>query len=185
MATARLHIEPLRSFHAPLLFPVLADPRIYFYVPDEIHRTVATLTDRFACLERGAPAGDKSVWLNWVVQRVDSSAYIGTLQATVTPESHAYIGYVLGPSAWGRGYATEACAWLVAELQTRFALTDILATIDVRNLPSIRVVERLGFRCIGTEPAEIRGEVTTDYRYRLACGFTAGHSPTLPDSTQP
>ena len=174
MPTPRLHIEPLRSVHAPPLFPVLADPRIYLYVPDEVHPTVDSLTNRFAQLERGAPAGSDAVWLNWVLQRVDTSAYIGTLQATVTPDSHACIGYALGPPAWGHGFATEACAWLVAELQLRFALAEILATVDVRNLGSIRVLEHVGFRCLGTEPAEIRGEATTDYRYRLVCGSAAG-----------
>jgi RimJ/RimL family protein N-acetyltransferase len=174
MPTDRLHIAPLRSVHAPPLLPVLADPRIYLYVPDDVHPTVDSLTNRFARLERGAPAESKEIWLNWVLQRVDTAAYIGTLQATVTPDSHAYIGYVLGPPAWGHGFATEACAWLVAELQSRFALAEILATVDVRNLASIRVLERLGFRSMGTEPAELRGQATTDYRYRLACGSVVG-----------
>src|ERR1700720_3323158 len=63
--TARLDIEPLRSMHAPALFPVLADPRIYAYVPDRLDETVESLADRFAILERGAPAGTPEVWLNW------------------------------------------------------------------------------------------------------------------------
>ncbi|MEO8305698.1 MAG: GNAT family N-acetyltransferase [Betaproteobacteria bacterium] len=171
--TARLRVEPLRSTHAPLLFPALADPRIYAYVPDEVHATQDSLGKRYAFLERGAPPGVTDVWLNWALQRKDSAAYIGTLQATVTPDSHAYIGYVLCPTAWGQGFATEACRWLVAALQRRFVLGEILATVDVRNLPSIRVLERIDFRCIGTEPAELRGAATTDYRYRLACGSAA------------
>lgn len=171
--TARLHIEPLRSTHAPLLFPVLADPRIYVYIPDDAHSSQESLERRYAFLERGAPPGVDDVWLNWALQRTDTGAYIGTLQATVAPDSHAYIGYVLGPPAWGQGFATEACRWLVAALQRRFVLGEILATVDVRNHPSIRVLERIGFRCIGTEPAELRGTATTDHRYRLACGSAA------------
>jgi ribosomal-protein-alanine N-acetyltransferase len=167
--TARLRIEPLRSSHAPLLFDALADARIYTYVSDDIHTTVDSLTRRYAFLERGAPAGLGEVWLNWVLQRVDTAAYIGTLQATVTPDSHASIGYVLAPSAWGQGFATEACRWLLAALQKRFVLDEILATVDVRNLRSLRVLERLGVDCTGTEPAEIRGEATQDFRYRLGC----------------
>jgi len=168
--TARLRIEPLRPTHAPLLFAALADARIYAYVPDEMHATVDSLARRYAILERGAPPGAGDVWLNWALQRVDTGVYIGTLQATVTPDSHAFVGYVLTPSAWGHGFATEACRWLLAALQKRFVLNEILATVDVRNLPSLRVLQRLGFDCTGTEPAEIRGEATTDFRYRLACG---------------
>ncbi len=168
--TARLRIEPLRASHAPLLFDALADPRIYSWIPDEMHATVDSLNRRYAFLERGAPPGVGEVWLNWALQRIDTDAYIGTLQATVTPDSHASIGYVLTPSAWGQGFATEGGRWLLAALQKRFVLNEILASVDVRNLPSLRVLQRLGFNCIGTEPAEIRGEATTDFRWRLGCG---------------
>src|SRR6185436_15552722 len=120
--TARLRIEPLRTSHATLLFDTLADARIYAYVPDEMHATVDSLAQRYAFLERGAPPGVDEVWLNWALQRVDTGAYIGTLQATVTPDSHASIGYVLTPSAWGQGFATEACRWLLGALRDRFVL---------------------------------------------------------------
>lgn len=53
--TARLAITPLRAGHAPLLFPLLADPLQYRYVPDAARATVAELWQRFEQLERGAP----------------------------------------------------------------------------------------------------------------------------------
>jgi RimJ/RimL family protein N-acetyltransferase len=133
MTTHRLHVEPLRSVHAPLLFPALADPRIYLYVPDDVHPTVDSLTSRFARLERGAPVESEEVWLNWVLQRMDTSAYIGTLQATVTPDSHAYIGYVLGPPAWGHGFATE-----IAMPVDRRRHRDMLAAISSRVKTQIK-----------------------------------------------
>jgi ribosomal-protein-alanine N-acetyltransferase len=166
--TARLRIEPLRAGHAPLLFDALADAAIYAYIPDERHAIVDSLARRYALLECGAPDGAFEVWLNWALQRLETGAYIGTLQATVMLDSRAYIGYVLTPSAWGRGFAAEACRWLVGELQGRYAVDEILATVDTRNLRSVRLLERLGFELIGIAPAEIRGEATTDSRYRLA-----------------
>ena len=168
--TERLRIEPLQARHAPLLFDALADARIYSYIPDEMHASVDSLTRRYAFLEQGAPRAADDVWLNWALQRIDTSAYIGTLQATVIADSHAFVGYVLSPAAWGQGFATEACRWLVANLQSRFVLSGILASVDERNLASRRVLERLGFDCLGTEAAELRGEATTDLRYRLGCG---------------
>jgi RimJ/RimL family protein N-acetyltransferase len=171
--TARLRIEPLRSQHAPLLFDALADAAIYTYIPDERHANVDSLARRYALLECGAPEGVEEVWLNWALARIDTGAYIGTLQATVLPDSRAFIGYALTPSAWGQGLAKEACRWLVGELQGRYAVDEILATIDTRNLRSQRVLECLGFDRIGTAPAEIRGEATTDLRYRLARGPAA------------
>jgi RimJ/RimL family protein N-acetyltransferase len=55
----------------------------------------------------------------------------------------------------------------------RYVLSEILATVDIRNVRSIRVLERVGFDRIGTEPAALRGQATTDYRYRLDCAPAA------------
>jgi len=171
--TARLAIEPLRVEHAPLLFPLLADPRLYTYAPDTARTSIAALIERFEALERGAPEGENEVWLNWWLQRLDSGAPIGTLQATVTPGSHAWIGYSLAPAAWGQGFATEAAAWLVADLPARYGLREIRASVDVRHAKSIALLQRLGFECLGTEAADLNGEATTDYLFRLACRPTA------------
>jgi RimJ/RimL family protein N-acetyltransferase len=167
--TERLAITPLHAAHAPLLFPLLADPRQYHYVPESARASVAELWQRFDELERGPPPGENERWLNWVLLRRDSGAPVGTLQATVVAGAPAWIGYALVPPAWGQGYATEAGAWLVAELAARQGVREILASVDVRNLKSIAVLERLGFERVATVPAELHGEPTTDYRYCLAC----------------
>jgi RimJ/RimL family protein N-acetyltransferase len=167
--TARLAIEPLCAAHAQLLFPLLADARLYTYVPDTARASISELFERFDTLERGAPPGSVEVWLNWLLTRRDDGAAIGTLQATVTPGVRAWLGYTLTPAAWGQGFASEACAWLVADLPARYGVSEILASVDVRNAKSIALLERLRFARVGTEAAELRGESTTDYRYRLAC----------------
>ena len=166
--TARLRLEPLQASHAPLLYPLLADPRLYAYVPDAAYTSVALLAERFAMLERGAPKGSDELWLNWVLLRLDDDTAVGTLQATVRPGIDAWIGYTLVTSGWGQGYATEACAWLVADLPLRYGVVEILASVDVRNAKSIALLERLGFGRISVEATELHGEATTDYHYRLA-----------------
>jgi len=164
--TARLRLEPLRRRHARELYTVLSDPRIYAYIPDHVHDSVASLADHYARLERGPAAGSVERWLNWAIARRDTRDYIGTLQATVIPQGRAYIGYVLGISAWGQGFASEACRWLVAELERKYRTVEIVATVDTRNAASIGVLERVGFAQVATEPSELRGEATFDYRYR-------------------
>lgn len=76
---------------------------------------------------------------------------------------------MLFPPFWGQGYATEACAWLVAELAAKHGVREILASVDTRNAKSIALLERLGFERVATEPAELHGEATLDHRYRLDC----------------
>lgn len=167
--TARLRIEPLGPDHAGELFPRIVDPRLFRYVPGEPRASAASLAELYARLQRGAPADSDEVWLNWALRRHDDGTCIGTLQATVVGGgTRAWIAYVLAPDAWGRGYAAEAAAWLIAELPRRHVNLERLdASVDARNAASIRVLERLGFRDIGTEPSELRGEPTTDHLYRL------------------
>lgn len=167
--TARLAIEPLRVADAPALFALLADPQMYVYAPDTSRASVAALAERFEALERGPQDGSGEIWLNWALRRLSDGLPIGTLQATVAAGSHAWLGYSLTASAWGQGYASEACIWLMRELPPRYRLREILASVDVRNGKSIALLERLGFECVGTEPAEVNGEASTDHRYRLAC----------------
>ena len=165
--TARLRLEPLRAADAVLHLPMLADPRLYTYVSDDARATVTLLAARFGELARGAPPEANECWLNWVLRRRDDGAAIGTLQATIEPGGRAWIGYLLASAAWGQGFATEACAWLVAELAQRHRVCDVLASVDARNLRSIAVLERLGFARVAACAAELRGVATTDYRYRL------------------
>ena len=165
--TSRLHIEPLRSHHAAELFNAFADAQLYEYVPESPYTSVDALADRYARLERGAPPNSDEVWLNWALRRIDNGGCIGTLQATVTRDESAYIAYVIAADSWGRGFATEACRWLVAELSAKFRATRLIATVDVRHARSIRVLERLGFISVGTEAAELKGMPSTDYRYEL------------------
>ena len=166
--TARLALEPLRAGHAARLFPLLADPRLYVYVDDEARASVALLAARFAELARGAPAGSNETWLTWVIWRRADGAAIGTLQATLEPGGRAWIGYLLTPSAWGQGYATEGCKWLLAELAQRHGVLEILASVDARNARSIALLERLGFARVATCAAELHGAATIDHRYRLS-----------------
>jgi RimJ/RimL family protein N-acetyltransferase len=139
----RLALEPLRAEHAARLFPLLADPRLYVYVDDEARASVALLAARFAELARGAPAGSNETWLNWVIWRRAGGAAIGTLQATLESDGRAWIGYLLTPSAWGQGFATEACHWLITDLAQRHGAREILASVDARNARSIALLERL------------------------------------------
>ncbi len=167
--TARLRLEPLSAAHAPRLFPLLADTRLYTYVPDAARASVALLAERFDELARGAPSGAGECWLNWVLVRRDNGEAIGTLQATVEHDARAWIGYVLVSGAWGQGFATEACRWLVAELARCHAVREILASVDVRNEKSIAVLERVGFERVSAHAADLCGEATTDYLYRMLC----------------
>jgi ribosomal-protein-alanine N-acetyltransferase len=55
-------------------------------------------------------------------------------------------GWRLDRTFWGRGYASEAARAALADAFGRCGLPEIVADAAVPNLPSRRVMERLGMR---------------------------------------
>ena len=144
--TERLRLEPLRVSHATELFELFSDDRMYLFVPQQPPATLAALTKRFALLEtRRSPDGGED-WLNWALRSKADGACVGCVQVTIRPDHRAQLAYELGVPYWGRGFATEACSCVIEAL---FAdgMSEIRADLDTRNLASMRLLERLGFRC--------------------------------------
>ncbi|HEY6137570.1 MAG TPA: GNAT family N-acetyltransferase [Thermoanaerobaculia bacterium] len=136
--TARLVLEPLTVAHAPAMFALLSDPALYTYLDFPPPPSLEHLQRVYARLEtRRSPDGTEE-WLNWIV--VLDGAPIGFVQATIYPDRRANVAYVFGSAHWGHGYATEAVAAMLAQLDG----CKFFATVDERNARSIRLLERLG-----------------------------------------
>jgi [ribosomal protein S5]-alanine N-acetyltransferase len=145
LETPRLHLEPVLRQHAPLLFEALSDESIYHYMPHDPPSSVAQLEARFGRLESRQSPDGLELWLNWVIRLKAPSRYAGLVQATVRQNGVALLAYELTQTLRGQGFASEACAAVIAELFGHYAVTSIVAYVDTRNAPSIRLLERLGF----------------------------------------
>lgn len=168
--TARLTLEPLTAAHAAVMFPLMADLRLYAYVPSEPAVSEETLRERYARLEsRVSPDGSER-WLNWALRRRAPEQYVGRVEATIERTGDAWIAYMIGAEFWGQGFATEAVRRLVEGLFADARVQRIRATVDTRNAASMRVLDRLGFtRSAAPRPAEeIGGVATTEWEYVLA-----------------
>lgn len=136
-------LEPQVAAHAPELLAVLSDPRLYTYLDDQPPLDEASLRARLSRLEaRQSPDGAER-WLNWVVRA--GEPLVGYVQATVSPDRTASIGYVIGAGHWRRGYGRAAVSAMLAELAEVYAVTRATATIDHRNEGSRRLLLTLGF----------------------------------------
>jgi RimJ/RimL family protein N-acetyltransferase len=86
----------------------------------------------------------------WLVSK-ETGAGLGFVDTTtfgpgwgdVDPDA-IEIGWMLTPSAWGRGYATEAARAIRDEAFERLALDSLLAGYHPENTASGRIMEKLG-----------------------------------------
>jgi RimJ/RimL family protein N-acetyltransferase len=88
------------------------------------------------------------------------------------------IGYVFNPSLGGRGYATEAVSMMLRLGFEQLGLHRIIARIDERNEPSVRLARRVGMRQEArlVENEFFKGEWSTELDFAmLAAEWHAAH----------
>ena len=95
-------------------------------------------------------------------------------------EEHAggEIGYVFNPSLGGRGYATEAVTMMLRLGFEELGIHRIIARIDERNDPSVRLARRVGMRQEArlVENEFFKGEWSTELDFAmLAAEWHAAH----------
>lgn len=89
-----------------------------------------------------------------VFARTAPDVFLGWVYLKVLPRStDIELGYRFRSSAWGQGYATEACKAVMGYAFCSLGLPEVLAVIDSDNAPSRRVTERLGFEFQGERHA--------------------------------
>jgi RimJ/RimL family protein N-acetyltransferase len=158
LRTARLRLEPQTAAHAAAIFRALGDPEIYRYLDQAPPTSLESLRDRFARLESRTSADGREHWLNWVIVPHGEEP-VGYVQATVQPDGAAWVAFVLAPAHQGRSYAREATEAMIAHLAAEYGAARFLASVEAGNGPSVRLLERLGFR--EADAAERRGHDLT------------------------
>lgn len=118
-----------------------------------------------------APLVRPGEWLQLGIATADTDRLVGDLGLHVSADAEsAEIGYTLAPQWQGRGLATAAVREAVLLLFAATPVARIVGVTDARNLPSARLLERVGFACRETRVAEFRGEVFTERIYVLERG---------------
>ena len=150
LLTDRFILEPLTVGHADLLYQELLDYRSYRYIPDLPPKDLESLKERYSKLQmRGSPDG-LYVWLNWAIKSRRDSRYFGYVQATISKDGDTSIGYLVFPKYWRSGVAKESVGAVIHELFKQLGVTSISASIERENVPSIRLVNSLGFELLKT-----------------------------------
>lgn len=90
----------------------------------------------------------QSKWLQIAVELKSTHEMIGDVAFSIKREDErqAMIGYSLARPYWGNGYAYEAISCLLAYLFDQLDLHRVIAECDEENVPSWRLLEKLGLR---------------------------------------
>ena len=79
----------------------------------------------------------------------------------------AEIGFSMAPAAQGRGLGAEAVGGALAILFDSGKIDVVEGITDARNIPSIRLLERVGMRLDRSQETLFKGEMCTEHVYRL------------------
>lgn len=169
LAGERLILRNLadRDFAAMLGYyndPTLAE---YLDVPtmteDRVRRFIEGQCDR--------PLGVPGEWTQIAIERRDTGEMIGDLGFRVNADypHEAELGYRIAREHQHHGFAVEAVSRLLDHAFTALGLHRVIAYTGCENEPSIRLLERVGFRREGRMRASynVRGRWIDEYLYAM------------------
>lgn len=166
--TERLHLRWPRADDADDILTIYADTDVARYLSRPAWRELA---QAHAWLDRMRDEHDRGSALQLMLERKQDTRVVGTctLFRLDFDNRRAEIGYTLARDCWGRGYMHEALLALLQHGFDTLQLHRVEADIDPRNLPSARVLERLGFRHEGRlrQRWQVAGEISDSDIYGL------------------
>lgn len=138
--TERLIIRPMRAEDISALKEWMADPAVYEYWGKGPSRTEKNPELMFE--KEGKPT--KSFHLGIAIK--DDDRVIGDIYVyLIENDRMASVAIRIAPKVQGRGYGREALAAVTDFVFTHTELKRLWAEVDVRNIPSQRILEKCGF----------------------------------------
>lgn len=144
VCTERLTIRRVQPADLGDLLVVNGDELVTRFLPYPMWRTAA---DAQAWYERMAALQATGGTAQYVIEHRALARVIGSclLFRHEPASSRAEIGYVLGRAHWGQGLMLEAMRGFVIHAFDGIGLRRLEADVNPLNLPSVRLLERLGF----------------------------------------
>jgi RimJ/RimL family protein N-acetyltransferase len=181
--TERLLLTPLAPTDLDLALELWTDPEVVEYVCDLMDKD--TIREEMSNWIKRGGNGCIGIWC--ISDRETGEKFGSTMLLPMPveeddtdyslvvpdemPDGDVEIGYFLKLSAWGRGVATEACRRLLEFAFKDTLLNEVVASFDVGNVASKKVLEKAGMvdrgmmRCCGEDGPNYR--ITRDEWYRL------------------
>ena len=168
LQTERLVLRPFNEQDVDLAIALRTDPKVMKYIAEV--STAEHVASRISIFCRRSEDGSMGMWS--VVQK-ESGQAIGTSILLPLPEEESdtrwdfhengkrvnedvEVGYMLKPSAWGQGFATEITRRLLRYAFEETPLTEVVAVTDPDNAASQNVLRKSGLIDTGPRRAYCR-----------------------------
>lgn len=139
--TPRLLIQRLKYEDAEEIFYTYASkPEATRYVAWPTHQSIE---DTRTFLDYACHAWERHLDFSYSIRLANSGRLIGGI-GVINDDGKVQFGYILSPTQWNQGYATEACQALLGLLKTTPSVHRIWTLVDAENTASIRVLEKSG-----------------------------------------
>jgi [ribosomal protein S5]-alanine N-acetyltransferase len=151
LADAVVSLRPLAAGDAGAVDEALADPEITRWLDDRGFSSDALLA-------RAAMRWEQSEGADFAI--VDGGACVGSIWLDLGAAGRATVGYWLLPRGRGKGLVTHAAALVAGWAFSDLGVKRLGLLADPRNMSSIAVAERAGFRREGVlrSWADVNGE---------------------------
>ncbi|MCP5092398.1 MAG: GNAT family N-acetyltransferase [Gammaproteobacteria bacterium] len=172
--TARLHISPFSSSDFDIFVSkMLTDPRVvqFYYSYQDL--------DNLEDIRRKAESDfwnefemsrDKYGWPTWSARERSNEevmiGWCGLLHGELSDiHGKPELQYMISGSCHGKGFATEFAGAVLQRAANDRIADSVVATVDIPNIGSVKVLEKLGFQRIGQTSAYGSDEM---YLYELS-----------------
>jgi ribosomal-protein-alanine N-acetyltransferase len=144
LETRRLRLREFTITDAPFILRQLNEPSFIENIAD---RGIRDLQQAAVHLESGPISSYRAHGFGlWAVVEKYSGNLIGMCGLVKRPHlEHPDLGYAFLPEHFGQGFAYEAGTACMAAARNDFALPRLLAIVNPGNVPSRRLLEKLGF----------------------------------------
>jgi ribosomal-protein-alanine N-acetyltransferase len=177
-----------QSLHFPGVIPDLFGESVYLRELSErdIPGWFARATDPESADLAGDPIPDSveagAAWLQrhrerfrertairWAIVPKESTESVGTVGLTITSQERriAELGIVVARAHWSKGVGTSAVHLVRSFAFNALGLAEIQAEVLQRNLASVRLLEKTGFRRIERTPGGAQGDFGACFFYVL------------------
>jgi len=108
----------------------------------------------------------KGTWVQLAVADRATDGLIGDIGICVAPDGmSAELGFTVSPHFHGQGLGTEAVREAMSLLFDHSSVIEVVCITDARNIPAVRLLERIGMRRVATADNVFRGERCVEYTY--------------------